>query len=84
VLPTGGKDIVQAEILCKCLEPYGSSYALEQLILAAKSRNDESTFKHEKSAIVSESLLYRSNRFKKKEIVRVVEDTPDFGVRFEF
>jgi hypothetical protein len=73
----GGKDIVQAEILYKCLEPYGSSYTLEQLILAAKSRNYESTFKHEKSATVRESLLYHLNRFKKKEIVRVVENPPD-------
>ena len=36
-----GKDVVQAEVLYKCLEPYGSIYTLEQLIVAAKKRNDE-------------------------------------------
>ena len=40
----GGKDVVQADILYKCLEPYGSIHTLEQLISAAKSRNYESTF----------------------------------------
>jgi hypothetical protein len=40
----GGKDIVQADILYKCLEPYGSIHTLEQLISAAESRNYESTF----------------------------------------
>jgi negative regulator of sigma E activity len=65
-----------AEVLYKCLEPYGSIYTLEQLIAAAKKRNYESTFKREKSATVRESLLYHLNRFKKRGFVRVVEDTP--------
>ena len=75
----GGKDTVQAEILYKCLEPYGSILTLEQLIVAAKKRNYESTFKHEESATVRESLLYHLNRFKKRGFVRVVEDSPDLG-----
>jgi hypothetical protein len=75
----GGKDTVQAEILYKCLEPYGSILTLEQLIVAAKKRNYESTFKHEKSATVRESLLYHLNRFKKRGFVRVFEDSPDLG-----
>jgi len=75
----GGKDIVQADILYKCLEPYGSIRTLAELISAAKSRNYESTFKRENSATVRESLLYHLNRFKKKGIVSVVEDTPDLG-----
>jgi hypothetical protein len=54
----GGKDVVQAEVLYKCLEPYGSIYTLEQLIVAAEKRNYESAFKHEKSTTVRESLLY--------------------------
>lgn len=70
----GGKDIVQAEILYRCLEPYGRIYTLEQLIAAAKSRNYESTFKHEKSTTVRESLLYHLNRFKKTGVVKVVEE----------
>jgi hypothetical protein len=69
----GGKDIVQAEILYKCLEPYGRVHTLDELIAAAKSRNYESTFKHEKSTTVRESLLYHLNRFKKRGIVTVVE-----------
>jgi hypothetical protein len=75
----GGKDVVQAEILYKCLEPYGSIYTLKQLIVAAKSRNYESTFKHERSTTMRESLLYQLNRFKKKGFVNIVEDTPDLG-----
>ncbi|HEY1657351.1 MAG TPA: hypothetical protein VGG14_03325 [Candidatus Sulfotelmatobacter sp.] len=75
----GGKDVVQADILYKCLEPYGSIHTLEGLIVAAKSRNYESTFKRENSATVRESLLYHLNRFKKNGIVRFVEDTPDLG-----
>jgi len=73
----GGKDIVQADVLYKCLEPYGSIYKLEQLIVAAKKRNCESTFRHEKSTTVRESLLYHLNRFKKRGFVRVVEDAPE-------
>jgi hypothetical protein len=72
----GGRDIVQAEILYKCLEPYGSIYSLEELIVAAKSRNYESTFKRENSATVRESLLYHLNRFKKRGIVTIVEENP--------
>jgi hypothetical protein len=75
----GGKDIVQAEILYKCLEPYGSIHALEQLIAAAKSRKYESTFKYQNSATVRGSLLYHLNRFKKRGIVRVVEGTSELG-----
>jgi len=75
----GGKDIVQADILYKCLEPYGSIHTLEQLISAGKSRNYESTFKRENSATVRDSLLYHLNRFKKKGIVRIVESTADSG-----
>jgi hypothetical protein len=48
----GGKGIVQAKTLYKCLELYGSIYTLEQLIVAAKSRKYESTFKDENSATV--------------------------------
>ena len=73
----GGKDIVQADILYKCFEPYGSIHTLEQLVSAAKSRNYESTFKRENSATVRESLLYHLNRFKKRGIVRVLGDTSD-------
>jgi hypothetical protein len=76
----GAKDIVQAEILYKCLEPYGSIFTLEQLIAAAKSRNYESTFKREKSTTVRESLLYHLNRFKKKGIVRIVDNPSDLGI----
>jgi hypothetical protein len=71
----GGKDVVQADILHRCLEPYGSIHTLQQLIGAAKSRNYESTFKRENSATIRESLLYHLNRFKKRGIVRVVEDS---------
>jgi hypothetical protein len=71
----GGKDMVQAEILYKCLEPYGSIVTFEQLIAVAKKRNYESTFKSEKSAPV----LYHLNRFKKLGFVRVVEGLTDLG-----
>jgi len=70
----GGKDTVQAEILYKCLEPYGRIHTLEEFITAAKSRNYEFTFKHEKSTTLHESLLYHLNRFKKRGVVKVVEE----------
>lgn len=69
-----GKDVVQADILYRWLEPYGSIHTLQQLIGAAKSRNYEFTFKRENSATIRESLLYHLNRFKKRGIVRIVED----------
>ena len=72
-----GKDVVQADILYRCLEPYGSIHTLQQLIGAAKSRNYESTFKRDNSATIRESLLYHLNRFKKRGIVRIVEDVPE-------
>jgi hypothetical protein len=63
----------QAEIVYKCLEPYGSFHTLEDLVIEAKSRKFVSTFKQPETSI-AESLLYHLNRFIKAGWVRVIED----------
>lgn len=63
----------QAEILYKCLEPFGSVHSLEELMVEAKSRKYLSTFKREDLPL-RESLLYHLNRFIKAGHVRVMED----------
>jgi hypothetical protein len=66
----------QAEIVYKCLEPYGSIHSLEDLVIEAKSRKCASTFKQPDTSI-PESLLYHLRRFIKEGWVRVVEDGED-------
>jgi hypothetical protein len=63
----------QSEIVYECLEPYGSTYTLEELVSAARKRNYEYTFKRPHSTTVRESLLYHLKRFAKAEMVRVIE-----------
>jgi hypothetical protein len=73
-LSNSNKDLIQAEIVYKCLQPFGESYTLEQLISAAKKLKLEATFRSETSTTVRQSLLYHLNRFKHSGIVRVIEN----------
>ena len=65
----------QADIFYKCLEPYGSSHTLEQLIAEATTRKLQSLFKRPDSTTVRESLNYHLNRFVKAGYARIAEDS---------
>ncbi len=71
-LTDGNRDITEAEVVYRCLEPYGSKHSLEQLIQAAEYRKIDALFKG-KDNTVRACLLYHLNRFKKAGIVQVVE-----------
>lgn len=61
-LSDGTKDFIQAEIVYKCLEPFGSHQTLEQLVLTATKLKLETTFRSETSTTVRESLIYHLNQ----------------------
>jgi hypothetical protein len=73
-LSNSNKDLIQAEIVYKCLQPFSEHYTLDQLIATAKKLKLEATFRSETSTTVRQSLLYHLNRFKNKGIVRVIEN----------
>jgi len=71
-LADGSRDLTEAEVVYKCLEPYGSNHSLEQLIRAAEYRKIETLFTSSTNTVRA-CLLYHLNRFKKRGIVRMVE-----------
>lgn len=71
-LADGNRAVTEAEVVYKCLEPYGSKHSLEQLIQAAEYRKIEALFTS-RTNTVRACLLYHLNRFEKAGIVQVVE-----------
>jgi hypothetical protein len=62
----------EAQVVYRCLEPYGSQHSLDQLIEAAKYRKIETLFTG-KDNTVHACLVYHLNLFKKRGIVKIVE-----------
>ena len=63
----------EAQVVYRCLEPYGSQHSLDQLIEAAKYRKIEALFTG-KDNTVRACLRHHLNLFKKRGIVRIIEN----------
>jgi len=63
----------EAQVVYRCLEPYGSTHTFEQLIEAATYRKIQALSKTAESTTVRACVKYHLKRFQKNNIVRVVE-----------
>jgi hypothetical protein len=67
-LPAG-----QAEVVYKCLQPYGTKHSMEELVMRAKKRNLSALFKRTDATTIPECLHYHLKRFIAAGHVRVEE-----------
>jgi hypothetical protein len=67
-LPAG-----QAEVVYKCLQPFGSKHTMEELVMRAKKRNLSALFKRTDSTTIPGCLHYHLKRFVDAGYVRVEE-----------
>jgi hypothetical protein len=65
----------QAEVVYKCLEPFGTRYSLEELLLRAKKRGLSAHFKNTSATTIPGSLHHHLKRFIEAGYVRVEETT---------
>ena len=63
----------QAEVIYKCLEPYGSVHSLEELLVRAKKRGLSAHFKNTSATTIPGSLHHHLKRFIEAGFVRVEE-----------
>lgn len=62
----------EAEVVYKCLEPFGTSHSLDELVNEAKKRHLEALFKRRDSTTVMKCGHHHLRLFKEAGIVRVV------------
>ena len=64
----------QAEAVYGFLQPFGALQTLDELVRKAKQNNYKRLFKRPDSATERASLQYHLSRFRKRGIVRIIED----------
>ena len=65
----------QAEVIYQCLEPFGTKYSLEELLLRARKRGLSAHFKNTSATTIPGSLHHHLKRFIEAGYVRVEETT---------